>query len=73
MYKISLKDLGRNRVTKDVNASVDTIEEAEVYAIGICKAILGYTEFRLQDVRNADYVITKYDILVGSLTITKLS
>ena len=72
MYRISLKDVGVDRVTKDVIAHVSTLEYAEVHARNQLKLELGYSNFEMGGSGIGSYVVTHYGILVGSLTITEL-
>lgn len=72
MYKISLKDVGPDRVTKDVMAHVDLVEEAEIYACSLIEGILNYTNFHTLPINETEYVIEHLDRAVGSFTITRL-
>lgn len=72
MFKISLKDVGPDRVTKDINTVAITLDSCLVVARKECDKILGYPNFNITSIDNLVYVLTNYHILVGSFTITNL-
>lgn len=73
MYRVSLKDVGQDRVTKDVTAHVGTLLEAEFFADSLCCGILDGVDFAFRTCGDNEYGIEDGDIKYGSFTITKLS
>ena len=73
MYRVSLKDVGPDRVTKDVTAHVEYLVQAETYAIFNCSIILGYVDVSMIETGNGEYVVMHGGLPVGSFTITKLN
>lgn len=72
MYKIALKDVGENRVTKDITIDTNSINEVVVVAFAECKDIIGEGKGIYFSVVGEEINIKRGNVLVGSVTITKL-
>jgi len=71
MFKISFKDVGENRVSKDVIVSSKTLHKAEIVAFAKCTKILGRDDFVLRRYPDNEYNLDVCGVLLGSFTIVK--
>jgi len=73
MYKISLRNVGSDMVTRDETVYVDTFDEAMIFAKSLIQVILGYTDFTVLPMDEQAYSITHHETLVGSFSIVTLN
>jgi len=73
MYKIAMVNMGSDMVTKDFTINVDGEFVALIAASERCLKVLGYTDFIFMCRGIGEYEVRRGMVLVGSLTITKLS
>lgn len=72
MYKLSLKDLGPNRVSMEIHLEASTIQVAVIEALVICKVVLNRPNLEWMSAGDNEYVVNQYNIPVGSFTLTKV-
>jgi len=72
MYKVSLKDVGVDRVTKDWVLPVDTESEALILAEAECRKLLCRDGVLITTVGDGEYVATTTPVMLGSFTLEKL-
>lgn len=73
MFRISLMNVGREQVTKDINVPVDTLVEAEVIAVENCVKVLSSQNVYVRYIANLEYGVYDCSQIVGSFTITSLN
>ena len=71
MFKVSFKDVGKNRVTLDMIQHVKTLDEALSLACFFCAGALGRTDFKVVNGGEGEYILNDCGILLGSFTIVK--
>lgn len=72
MYRIALKDVGMDRVTKDFTIPNSSLAFAELKALGLCRQYLLSSNVEIKAISEGEYVIYAGFHPVGSFTITKL-
>jgi len=72
MYRIVLKNVGKDMVNKDRIVAVFDINSATVLAYDMVKSVLEYGKSFHFSVVGDDILVIVDDITVGSLTMTKL-
>ena len=73
MFKVVLKNVGSDMVNKEFVVHCRDINVVSHQAFKACKDILGYGSGVLFKVVGEEILITRDDITVGSLSITKLN
>ena len=71
MYKIALKDVGQDRITTDRTTEAGHEKQAVAKAREMISLILEYDDFEIKFIGSGCYVITHFNILVGSFELTK--
>jgi len=71
MFKISFKDVGESRVTKDILTQAETLHKAEIVAVAKCTKILGRDDYALRRYPDNEYNLDVCGVLLGSFTIVK--
>lgn len=71
MFKISLKDVGENRVTKDIISNVRTKACAVSVAYVECGRILNRADMRIEAGFDNEYNLLVGNTFLGSFTIVK--
>lgn len=72
MYRISLKDVGSARVTKDVICGAGHLQDAESRAVEVVGEILKGRDIDVHRLAKTEYNICDGHVFIGSFTITKL-
>jgi len=77
MYKITLKDVGPDRITKERFIPVDTLEEALTLASEICDKCIPNSNYNIKqsDSKSAsanEWLLVRPPAIVGSLSVVKV-
>lgn len=72
MFKITLKDIGTERVTKNLDCIAGILIDAEARAIEEASKVLGDREFSVNKVQDGQYIIREGDVLLGSFDIERI-
>lgn len=73
MYRIVLKNVGKDMLNKDFTVDAGNITGATVKAFKACEGILGLDEWFHFSVVGDELFIIRCGVTVGSLSITKLN
>jgi len=72
MYRIIVKDLGRESIAGNKMAYVDKKREAKLIAIAYCRKILQCSDFGVKEIFDGVYVVLNGPLFLGSFRIRKL-
>lgn len=71
MYKVSLKNVGADMVTREVVFGCGMLSFAEFHTVDICKEVSGINDLELVLLSPVEYAVQSDGRTIGSVTIVK--